>query len=715
MKIEHLRILNYKGLRDIDIPLSRFVCLIGENNAGKSSVLQALSLFFTGSTLPRTHYFEVSENVRVEVTLSEITDADIGRLAEDHRPRIKGIVRNGALTLVRIYGADGKSTLKYRKLLPQEARFSDSAIAELVKGKKPGKPFVDFVVAQYPELSGIVTVSMNQGDIKAKIQEFADSLPDDQKTLADADLPTGIDKSISGMVPEPIYIPAVKDLKDDVKTGESTPFGKVLGILLKAIEPHLSEEKTLFEQLNSKLNRVLLPDGTESDNRLTPVKTIERTVEKFVQDSFRAVKLRFVIPPPELKTVLSSALIYANDGVDGLVETKGDGLRRAIVFAILRSFVELSKNGLIADQESQSTGDPGYLLLFEEPELYLHPKAQEVLFDALSAFSQKHPVVVTTHSPSFFGPQATTTFVKMKKKTDTALTPKPFGAARPIDLGETSARDQFQIICYENNNIAFFSDTVVLVEGDSDIIVLPHLAKIIDPSWNCSHLPVRFARIGGKGNIRRYRRFFERFDTRVLVVADLDLLVGGEFDQIDPTEEVRNLREQLLQAADALLECKGGVPEPKADQVKDAHARGDLRALWRRVRQLKAQHSAGQIPWSDVETGIDEFFAWERYWGRRDTIRESSDPSLLALKMALLENMRRHGVFVLERGAIENYYPDAVCGDSKPIKAQNFCNTVTDKSQALSLCSGGHRLPDGTALTEFEVIFRSIFPASPGG
>ena len=128
------------------------------------------------------------------------------------------------------------------------------------------------------------------------------------------------------MLPEPIYIPAVKDLKDDVKTSESTPFGKVLGILLKAIEPGLSQERSLFEQLNAKLNRVLQPDGNEKDDRLPPVRAIEETVERFVRDSFKTVKLRIVIPPPELKTILSSALIYADDGVDGLIETKGDGL-----------------------------------------------------------------------------------------------------------------------------------------------------------------------------------------------------------------------------------------------------------------------------------------------------------------------------------------------------------------------------------------------------
>jgi len=99
MKMTRLRIENYKGLREIDIPLSRFVCLIGGNNTGKSSVLQALSLFFSGSSLPRTHYFDAEKPIRVEVLCNDITDGDINRLAEEHRARIKGIVKDGALTL----------------------------------------------------------------------------------------------------------------------------------------------------------------------------------------------------------------------------------------------------------------------------------------------------------------------------------------------------------------------------------------------------------------------------------------------------------------------------------------------------------------------------------------------------------------------------------------------------------------------------------------
>ena len=53
MKLSHLQVLNYRGLREVSIPLSNFVCITGENNSGKSSILQSLSLFISGSALKR--------------------------------------------------------------------------------------------------------------------------------------------------------------------------------------------------------------------------------------------------------------------------------------------------------------------------------------------------------------------------------------------------------------------------------------------------------------------------------------------------------------------------------------------------------------------------------------------------------------------------------------------------------------------------------------
>jgi putative ATP-dependent endonuclease of the OLD family len=187
MKIAKLLIENYKGLRDIEVPLSPFVCLIGENSAGKSSVLQALSLWFSGTALAKTHYFDDSRDVHIEVTLEDIGEADVQRLAEEHRAKIVDVIKDGTLTLVRLYGSDGKSSLKYRKLCPRDPRFSDENLTELMKGKKAGKPFVDAVLAQFSELNGLVTSTMNQTEMRSAIQHLADELPRDQKVLVDAD------------------------------------------------------------------------------------------------------------------------------------------------------------------------------------------------------------------------------------------------------------------------------------------------------------------------------------------------------------------------------------------------------------------------------------------------------------------------------------------------------------------------------------------------
>lgn len=707
MLLSRLHVKNYRGLRDVEIPMSRFGCLIGENNTGKSSTLQALSLLRSGAALSRANFFDDTQEIRIALTLTGIIDTDLARLAEEHRTKITALLRNGSLTLTRIYGTDGKGKLKYVAMMPKEERFSPDSLDALVKGKKQGKAFATEVIAVFPELSDTVTASMNQGDVRAAIQSLADSLPDDQKQPADVTLPTGIDESVVALLPEILYIPAVKDLADEVKTTQSTPFGKILGILLKAIEPKLGDAKELFEQLNTKMNRVRSADGSVRDDRLDEVKLIESTVEKYVRESFASVKIEIDIPPPELKTVLSGAQIFADDGVRGSIETKGDGLRRAIVFSILRSFVELERLGALSAAEADPTTADRYMLFFEEPELYLHPKAQDILFRALSLFARQHHVLLTTHSPMFFGPEATATFVKMRKVSEPGAATKPATRVHPIDLRDMTAKDQFQIICYENNNIAFFADTVVLVEGDSDYLVLPHLARVFNPDWDCAKTSVRFARINGKTSIRRYKEFFSRFGTRVVVLADLDLLVHS-FDQIDPPSDVMTLRSELITATDSALNAES-TPDSSATDIKDAHGRGDLKALWQRAKQAYTEYKAGRGSMDAVAGSVDEFFAWERDDVRLEALKTSCDDNIRARKIALLRALRALDVFVLERGDIETYYPPTIGGRDKPSKAQAFCNTVTTRDAALALCDEIEEDEIATKDREFDVIFGAIF------
>jgi len=723
MRITELSIKNYRALKDVTIPMSHFGCLIGENNSGKSSFLQALSLFFSGSKVAAGHFFDDCDSIRIAVTFDGIGDADLARLAEEHRTRVAEIVSDGRLVLVRAYGVDGKSVLNYSALTPTDARFAAENIAALLKAQRVGQAFANKVVEEFPELLGKVDETMNQDAVKQTIRALADSWPNDKKKAADQPLPTGIDKSIIPMLPDVIYIPAVKDLADDIKTTESTPFGKILAILLQAVESRLPEAQKWFEELNSQLNRVHQSDGTVVDGRLEEVKLIESTVEKYVRESFADVDLRITIPPPELKTVFASARIYANDGVDGLIDTKGDGLRRAIVFSILRSYVELRTRLAPAGPKSTEAEEPqdepaptSYLLLFEEPELFLHPRAQHVLFDALRVFAKEHHVVVTTHSPMFLGPEATETFVKLRKVSNSAVAARPFTQVQPVDLSDMNAKDQFQIICFEHNNAAFFADTVVLVEGDSDYLLLPHVARTIDPAWDVTQAPIAFARITGKGNIRRYREFFKRFGVRVPVIADLDLLVNG-FQHIDPDDALKTKRDDLLNKVDSLIVPDANGADPSAADAKNAQDSGELRGLWRRVKQRQTEFQDGACAQDELNRAVDEFFAWQRRSDRIGVLQDSDDEQLLQLKWRLLEMLRAVDVFVLERGAIEQYYPDNITGADKPSRAQDFCAKVANRDAVLACCGEQACTRDGALVMEKELnlIFRGIFGEQTDG
>lgn len=119
------------------------------------------------------------------------------------------------------------------------------------------------------------------------ISQLAAGLPAEEKALKLVALPTGKDFSITPMLPERIYIPAVKDLAMKPKLRSPAPFGKILGILLKVIEPKLAEDQALFDRLSKKLTRVLQPDGTLSDERLDEIKAIEGVFKATSRRAFR--------------------------------------------------------------------------------------------------------------------------------------------------------------------------------------------------------------------------------------------------------------------------------------------------------------------------------------------------------------------------------------------------------------------------------------------
>jgi len=252
MIIQRIKIDNYRGIKLADFYPSPMTCIIGENNAGKSTILIALSLFFSGNSLTKSDYFNTENEILIELDIADISDVDLLRLSEEHRERIKEIIIDDKLNLVRIFDLEGKSKLFCKRLGPIDTRLSESTINDLLKGKK-GKEISDSLIALLPEYRDNLQNLATQKAAKEKIDEIVSTLPSEQMEMKIASLPTGIDNSISNFLPDPIYIAAVKDLKDDVKTKETTTFGKLLGVLLRFLEntDEFEEISKSFEKLHS--------------------------------------------------------------------------------------------------------------------------------------------------------------------------------------------------------------------------------------------------------------------------------------------------------------------------------------------------------------------------------------------------------------------------------------------------------------------------------
>jgi putative ATP-dependent endonuclease of the OLD family len=709
MQFDSVKIQNYRALNDVDITFSELTCIIGENNSGKSSTLLALSLFISGSDLNKNDFYDSSKPIVIEANIS-LSGEDLEKIPTDSYSKIDFLITDNKLNLIRKYDLEGKSTLFYKKLVPRDTKFDLEEINKILSGKK-GKEIEGVMKSYFPEYADHFEKTISQKAAKEIIDSIVKSMKREDLNESLVEIPPSSSKTIQTIFPETVYIPAVKDVNDEVKTKESATFGKIISILLKIIEStsQVQDVVEAFEKLKPLLNKVEDEDGRAVDKRLEQLQDIERLVNKHLTTNFLNASLEFQIPSPSLKQVFSNAQIIVNDGIRDSLDSKGDGLKRAVTFALLRAYVdlrtenntkgadEIDKDGKVTSKTGKSDG---YLFLFEEPELYLHPSAQRILFEALSDISKSNQVIVTTHSPIFFSPTLKGSFVKMKKRFDGSNI--PYSKSICINVSEIGKKDLFQLICFENNSAAFFADKLVLVEGDSDLIFLKHIAKKLNPEWNFDAKSIPIVRISGKGNIAKYKTFFNEFGIDVHSILDLDVLTKG-FDKIGACSQNQIIHKKLIDEIDDIIKKEDMDCTPSKEKIRDMIRSLFWREKYQRLKVLANEVCKGHIPTPEETEEINLLFSEEIIMKRQEILESDRE---LHFKSALLEALRDDKIYILFRGEIEAYYPLGTNGDDKPSKALNACKLLPNKEAVLSNCPF---VKNGDIEEkEFELIFKNI-------
>ena len=166
--------------------------------------------------------------------------------------------------------------------------------------------------------------------------------------------------------------------------------------------------------------------------------------------------------------------------------------------------------------------------IFEEPELYLHPQAQRALFDSFINLSESgNQVILCTHSSGLIDVERYKSIYIATKENDSDETT----IKHCIDeLFEGDAKRDFNLSYWINPDRGelFFAKKVILLEGATEKIIFPLLAKKL----NLFRYDYTLIDCGSKDNIPLYIRLLNKFKIPYIAIYDKDHQAWKETDAI---------------------------------------------------------------------------------------------------------------------------------------------------------------------------------------
>lgn len=324
--------------------------------------------------------------------------------------------------------------------------------------------------------------------------------------------PNGIDNALLVLFPEPIHIGAMENAEEDVsKSKAGTTIGKLLGEIIEPIENQYGAQ---VRGILDGLKGLLDADGL---NRAPELAQFDTAVNQKIDIFFPDVNIKLHVPTPELKEVFNKGTIKVYEpqsqfGRD--ISSLGHGAQRAIQMALVRHLAEIKR----AAQNHGTTT----LLLIDEPELYLHPQAIEIIRDALKALStQGYQVIFSTHSAMMVTFEDVGNAILIRKGHPQG-TYKRQTLKAAIPQVVTDAPSQLQLMfSLSNSTNILFSEKVVLTEGKTEQRVLPKIFEKVTGK-TLGIYKYALVRQGGVASTRKSMMVLAAMDLPAKAIVDLD-------------------------------------------------------------------------------------------------------------------------------------------------------------------------------------------------
>lgn len=314
--------------------------------------------------------------------------------------------------------------------------------------------------------------------------------------------PNGIDGAIKALLPEPIVIYSMQDANEDVGKLKAT---NTLGKLIKKLSFQI-----INEQVTSKINDLnKLVKGETNNSQRALLKEFESSVSQKMDDFFPDIKVELKIEDFLLEDILAKSKLQINEsGIIREFSNLGHGTQRSIQMSLIRQLADYSK-------KNNSTSQ---VILIDEPELYLHPQAIELLRESLEVLSQNSfQVIFTTHTPFMIKKEHILgTSIIRKIANQTIALPRICETIKSDNSGSMNI-----LFGIENLGQLLFSDEVLLVEGTTEQLILPFLCERILNS-KLQKRKIAIIHAGGSGTVATLINTLKKMKLSYKAVVDLD-------------------------------------------------------------------------------------------------------------------------------------------------------------------------------------------------
>lgn len=512
MRLDSLKIRNFRGFKEeAFIDFSDLTAFIGKNDIGKSTILEALEIFFNSSIVScEQSDFNVelkdSSEKEIEITC-EFSDLPEELIIDSNVPTsLKDeflLNFSGKLEIMKKYNAllsKPKETVYIICNHPTKANANDLLSLKNKELKDRAKS-LNIDSSRYD--------SKVNSDIRRSIWSSFDDLELQNTCIL-------VDKDDSKKVFEEIkkYLPYYALFQSDRKSTDDDK--EIVDPMKIAIREALSK---LSKEIEDIKKQVQTEACGIAEMTLSKLREMDPSLASTLSSDFKS--------EPKFDS-LFKLTINGDNGIP--INKRGSGVRRLILMNFFRAE---------AERRMKEANNNSVIYAFEEPETSLHPDHQKMLIKAFLNISKtsNSQVILTTHTPAI-----------------AALL--PLSSLRFIDYDKEGSRcifanteDTYKKICDALGVLPdpIHKDTkaLLLVEGKADYIFVEETAmKLKDKGYlkstfkekNFAIIPV-----GGCGNLKHWMtlNMAKQFNVPYCVLMDSDCGTEYGVNNIDRISELR--------------------------------------------------------------------------------------------------------------------------------------------------------------------------------